>query len=202
VDSVDREIKRAFDEEVREKKKTASGAKHLATRTGKRVNMRTPVDNLKGKAKREYMTGGKKKGGLIVYNVNDKIVQGQIKIKYEDLKGMPKEEQKEFFQEAEHQGMSREAIAVQLGLDKKEISKIHNYFWRLGLSKKKEQQEEPEDVVGNANALVELTISQEIYSIRGIYKGAKLARKMLQLAEMVDDEAEAVFTVEIKIKGR
>jgi hypothetical protein len=194
-----KEIERMLKEEIKEKKKTATGAKHLATRTGKNVRMRTPVDNLKGKEKREYMTGGKKKGGLIVYHIDDKIVNGQIKIKYAELKELSMEEKKEFFQEAERQGLSREAMTIQLGLQKKDVTKIHNYFWRLGLSKSEAVETE---VVEETRALVELTITQEVYSIRGTYKGAKLSRKLLQLAEIVDDDAEAEFMVEIRIKGR
>lgn len=81
----EREIEKMFQQDIREKKRTGSGAFH---RTGKGAKhgiiggMRTHADMLKGKAKREYT----KPGELKVYNLNDIISRQDFEAKTENEK--------------------------------------------------------------------------------------------------------------------
>lgn|GEM_PF-767899 len=54
----DEDIERIFNQEVRDKKRTASGVYHRASRRGLVGTVRTQVDYLKGKAKKLYMGNG------------------------------------------------------------------------------------------------------------------------------------------------
>lgn len=91
--SVDNDdITRLFQSDINSKKKTSTGAFHRASRTGTiKGKMLTPVDLLKGKAKKEYMNNGE----VIVYNMLDDIKNVKS---FEEIMEMPLEEGKKYLE--------------------------------------------------------------------------------------------------------
>lgn len=168
-------------------KKNLSGVRGRASRTGRKGPVQTPVDFLKGKAKKEYM----KNSEVEVYNMYDKQV-----IPYDEFKKFPVEKQVAL--------MSKWREEVGTNNILKEFKVSRKYFYSevlpsLGIETKprgnnKRLKQEEQGIQ------IRETENSHPFAIffRGIYQGQALSSRIAGLAGVFDSSGEYDIKIEIK----
>lgn len=195
-------IERMFLDEVRDKKRTASG---VHSRTGKRGyvgKMKFPSDFLKGKEKRDYLKASK----VRVYNMYDEIIS------YKDFMLLDNEGRKKYLE-----GWTRlytvNEIAEAWGITYKNT---YNHFKRADINIVKKSPRGRNGGRRKVNtAIVETTqapiIEQKIVEVvapkhngfaisyNGEYTAEEVATKLEKIGIILSDEAGQRYKVEISI---
>jgi hypothetical protein len=184
-------------------KKLLSGVRGRASRTGRTGPVRTPVDFLRGKAKKEYMQNSEVK----VYNMYENRV-----LPYEEFKELPIEKQVVLMTKW------REEIGTNNIIRDMKVSrkKFYNEILKnLGIETKPrgrhtkntdaETKKDDKMTVGaNTEAAVELLTANDIpqpsfsLAIGGLFDGHNAANRLARLSRMLEPEAKYELKVEIR----
>lgn len=167
-------------------KKNLSGVRGRASRTGRTGAVMTPVDFLKGKAKKDYM----KNSEVILYNMYDNQI-----IPYDEFKTLPVEKQVALMTRWREE-IGTNNIIKELRISRKKF--YDEVLKTLGIETKPRGsgRRQPKKV---ETALSE-TIIQPVFMIvaEGNYLGRSLAAKMAGLAGALDSDSEYAIKIEIR----
>jgi len=166
-------------------KKNLSGVRGRASRTGRTGPVMTPVDFLKGRAKKEYM----KNGEVILYNMYDNQI-----IPYEEFKTLPVEKQVALMTRWREE-VGTNNIIKELKISRKKF--YEEVLKSLGIETKprgsgRRQGKGDECVKTETNNASFLIVSE------GHHKGRTLAAKMTGLASALD--SDSYYSVRLEIK--
>ena len=175
------DISKLFEQESRDKKRIGRGVHNRASRTG-RVSggVITPVDLLKGKAKKEYMGNGP----VIVYKLEEKEEIDMIS--YEEFKQKDKVEQVEVFKNLESTH-GKDIIKRTWGVSN---SVYNGWRYRLGLTEKYPQRSrtknkvEVEDLMANKKDKI-ITPGLTI-TLVGEFTGDQLSQRLDSISVILD----------------
>lgn len=167
-------------------KKNLSGVRGRASRTGRTGPVMTPVDFLKGKAKKEYMKNSEVK----LYNMYDNQI-----IPYDEFKTLPIEKQVALMTRWREE-VGTNNIIKELRVSRKKF--YEEVLKSLGIETKPrgsgKRQLKKEEVAGpGTNGTATFMILAE-----GHHTGRSLAAKMAGLANALDGDRE--YTVKLEIK--
>lgn len=190
------DIKKLFNEEVRDKKITGYGIHGRAPRkSGLRHAVMTRVDMLSGKEKREYM-----KGGIIVeYNLYDNVIP------LEEFEELPDDKKKDILVRWSKNGITMKKVQEIWG---KSIWRYKNYRKQFGLVKPYTFKNRNLET-GTTNQeeiavdMKPIEIKQEellpfAITINREYAGAELSKKLLNLASYFEKD-DSNFDVKVQI---
>lgn len=128
------ECERLFAEDVREKRKALSGLRGRASRTGKISSVKTPVDRLKGKEKKEYLNL-ENKGKVRKYMIWENEI-----ISYEDFLKLSVDQQVACLKSWEGKYTVKQIGAVWGTNGKDKTWKLMEWRQKLGLSQRQPQK--------------------------------------------------------------
>ncbi|NLM46402.1 MAG: hypothetical protein GX200_06355 [Firmicutes bacterium] len=184
-------------------KKILSGVRGRASRTGRTGPVRTPVDFLRGKAKKEYMQNSE----VRVYNMYENQV-----LPYEEFKELPIEKQVVLMTKWREEIGTNNIIRDMKVSRKKFYSEI---LKNLGIETKprgrrtKNSAAEPQNenkVPDKTNTetavellpVKEMTLPSFSLAIGGIFDGHSAANRLARLSRMLDAEAKYELKVEVR----
>jgi hypothetical protein len=167
-------------------KKNLSGVRGRASRTGRTGAVMTPVDFLKGKAKKDYM----KNSEVILYNMYDNQI-----IPYDEFKTLPVEKQVALMTRWREE-IGTNNIIKELRISRKKF--YDEVLKTLGIETKPRGSGRRQTKKGE-NTLSE-TIIQPVFMIvaEGNYLGRSLAAKMAGLAGALDSDSEYAVKIEVR----
>lgn len=188
-------------------KKNLSGVRGRASRTGRRGAVKTPVDFLRGKAKKEYM----KNSEVIVYNMYDERV-----LPYEEFVELPVEKQVVLMTKWRDEIGTNNIIKDMKISRKKFYSEV---LKSLGIETKPRgrRPKREHDVEFGAMETVSMvdlpkigeaklqmpaaSAEQSLYiSFNGIFNGHSLTNRLVRLARVLD--ANGLYEIRAEVKER
>jgi hypothetical protein len=199
-------IERLFEQETKEKKKISHGIHHRASRTGRlKGGMRTPVDYLKGEAKKEYMGNSKVKRYILLDNGQMIPIEEETYIMsirtYQEFKALDADGKRLFLLSQE--GKTAGVIAEELGASK---NTIYNWFNRLSIERTpasmcrtKPSRRESISMEDTTKTPADKKTKKPrvTYTISGEFSGAELSERLE--AFVLGIRKESKYIVEISI---
>lgn len=207
------DVEKLFYQDSIRKKRIGSGARHMSSkRTGSTGPMKTPVDYLKGKAKREYQRNGK----VVTYNMYEKIMD------YSEFKTLPKEEQRKILTayrannpDTGKPNFTSAAIREAWGLntyefyklindlgvpkDKSRISKANQAKARDRAHSRTNDVESHDEDKALPDSPGEQRVSEGLtVQLIGTYKGNDLVERLLALGQIFKEPEEYTVTLHIQ----
>ncbi|MBS3948289.1 MAG: hypothetical protein KGZ57_08335 [Dethiobacter sp.] len=168
-------------------KKNLSGVRGRASRTGRTGAVMTPVDFLKGKAKKEYM----KNSEVILYNMYDNQI-----IPYDEFKTLPVEKQVALMTRW-REDVGTNNIIKELRISRKKF--YDEVLKNLGIEtkprgsgKRQAKKEAPVHTETGTSSITFMIVAE------GRHKGRSLSAKMAGLASIIDSDREYEVTMEIR----
>lgn len=209
----DDDIERMFNQEIRDKKRTATGIHHRASRRGYTGTIRTQVDYLKGKAKKEYT----KAGEIKVSNMYDKI-ENVPSIK--ELEEMDYNTAKAIVHKIREKHTTKELagywkisgyglynkIFTKYGIDykkgprkaqeKAQDAKVTNQVEQLALTAA--AQEPVKEVIKEVEKIVEYTFTGFQMKFGGVYSGKQISERLVNYIATLDQNSRYKMTFKVE----